>query len=138
MSESEWRTFVTEGSRTGKLATTRADGRPHVAPVWFVLDGDDLVFTTWHATVKAANLRREPRVAIAVDDEASPFAFVLVEGVATIADDVGAARVWAERIAARYVGEALAPVYGRRNGVAGELVVRVTPTRIVAQAGVAD
>jgi nitroimidazol reductase NimA-like FMN-containing flavoprotein (pyridoxamine 5'-phosphate oxidase superfamily) len=46
MSESEWRAFLLEGTRTGKVATTRVDGRPHVAPIWFDLDGDTLVFTT--------------------------------------------------------------------------------------------
>ena len=46
MDDAEWRAFVSEGTRTGKLATVRADGRPHVVPIWFVLDGDDLVFTT--------------------------------------------------------------------------------------------
>jgi nitroimidazol reductase NimA-like FMN-containing flavoprotein (pyridoxamine 5'-phosphate oxidase superfamily) len=53
MSAEEARAFLLERPRTAKLATVRADGRPHVAPVWFELDGDDLVFTTWHTTVKA-------------------------------------------------------------------------------------
>lgn len=38
MTDDEWMDFVSTGTRTAKLATTRADGRPHVAPVWFVLD----------------------------------------------------------------------------------------------------
>jgi hypothetical protein len=33
--------FLSEGNRTGKLATVQAEGRPHVTPIWFVLDGDD-------------------------------------------------------------------------------------------------
>src|SRR5258705_232539 len=45
--------FLAYGTRTAKLATIRADGRPHVVPVWFVLDGDDIVFTTGTTTVKA-------------------------------------------------------------------------------------
>jgi nitroimidazol reductase NimA-like FMN-containing flavoprotein (pyridoxamine 5'-phosphate oxidase superfamily) len=36
MSTEQWREFVSAGTRTGKLATVRADGSPHVAPVWFV------------------------------------------------------------------------------------------------------
>jgi nitroimidazol reductase NimA-like FMN-containing flavoprotein (pyridoxamine 5'-phosphate oxidase superfamily) len=40
MTEAEWRAFLTERPRTGKLATVRADGRPHVAPIWFDLDDD--------------------------------------------------------------------------------------------------
>ncbi len=83
MTDEERREFLRAGTRTAKLATVRADGRPHVAPVWFVLDGDDLVFTTMATAVKSRNLRRSPRVMLSVDEEAPPFAFVLIEGVAT-------------------------------------------------------
>jgi PPOX class probable F420-dependent enzyme len=68
----EQQAFLLEGTRTGKLATVRKDGRPHVVPIWFVLDGDTLVFTTGEASVKAANMRRDPRVAFCVDDETPP------------------------------------------------------------------
>lgn len=138
MTDKEIRSFLLHGTRTGKLATIRADGRPHIAPIWFVLDGDALVFTTWHTTVKAANLRRDNRVSICVDDEAPPFAFAVVEGSAQFVDDMGELRRWATRIAARYMGAELAESYGARNGVPGELLVRVTPTRIVAQMEVAE
>ncbi|HLI08028.1 MAG TPA: pyridoxamine 5'-phosphate oxidase family protein [Ktedonobacteraceae bacterium] len=65
----EVRTFLLTGTRTAKVATVRADGRPHVAPVWFLLDDDSIVFTTWHTTVKAKNIRRDPRVCLCIDDE---------------------------------------------------------------------
>ncbi len=78
------RAFLLEGSRTGKVATVRADGRPHVAPVWFDLDGDSIIFTTWHTTIKAANIRRDGRVWFCVDDESPPYAYVQVEGIATM------------------------------------------------------
>ena len=68
------------GTRTAKLATVRADGRPHVAPVWFDLDGDEIVFTTGKDSVKGKNILRDPRVMISVDDENPPFAFVFIEG----------------------------------------------------------
>ncbi len=84
MSKEETRAFLLEKPRTAKLASVRADGRPHVAPIWFTLDGDDLIFTTWHTTVKAANLHNNPRVAICVDDDAPPYAFVLIEGTARV------------------------------------------------------
>ena len=61
MSESQWRGFLGEGTRTGKLATVRRDGRPHVVPVWFVLDGQELVFATPSDSIKARTLRRDPR-----------------------------------------------------------------------------
>lgn len=137
MTVSEIQTFLAQGTRTAKLATVRADGRPHVAPVWFVLDGEDLIFTTWHTTVKAANLRRDPRVALAVDDENPPFAYVLIEGTAAISDDPAELRAWATRIGARYMGADQAEAFGARNGVPGELLIRVHPVRITAEAEIA-
>jgi PPOX class probable F420-dependent enzyme len=93
-----------DGTRTGKLATVRKDGRPHVAPIWFDLDGDELVFTTWHESVKAANKRRDPRVSVCVGDESPPYAFVVVEGTITVTEDAEERTYWAKRIAARYMG----------------------------------
>lgn len=72
MNPHEYRTFLQAGTRTLKLATTRRDGRPHVAPVWFLLDGDTIVFTTGADTVKGRDLRRDGRVALCVDDERPP------------------------------------------------------------------
>ena len=138
MTPEEYRAFLLERPRTAKLATVRADGRPHVAPVWFDLDGDTLVFTTWHTTVKAANLRRDPRVSLCIDDDTPPFAFVLFEGVATMSEDAGELLRWATSIAGRYMGSDHAEAFGRRNGVPGELLVRVTPTRVVAKAKISD
>ncbi|MDQ2716676.1 MAG: pyridoxamine 5'-phosphate oxidase family protein, partial [Chloroflexota bacterium] len=71
--------FLVAHPRTGKLATMRVDGRPHVVPVWFDLYGDTLVFTTWHTTVKALNMRHQPYVCLCVDDETPPFAFASIE-----------------------------------------------------------
>ena len=138
MTPEEIRAFLLEGTRTAALATVRTDGRPHVAPVWFTLDGDDLLFNTGEETVKGANLRRDPRVALMVDDEEPPFAFVSIEGNVTLSDDLDLMRHWATRIAARYMGDDQADAYGKRNAVPGELLVRVTPTKIVAFKGVAD
>ena len=44
MTRDEAMAFLAEGTRTGKLATIRKDGSPNVAPIWFVVDGDSLVF----------------------------------------------------------------------------------------------
>ncbi len=129
--------FLTAKTRTGKLATVRPDGRPHVAPIWFDVDGEQLVFTTWHATAKAANLRHNPWVSLCVDDEAPPFAFVKVDGTADLIDNLEQLRHWATRIAGRYMGAALADTYGDRNAVPGELLVRVTIRSITGQDDVA-
>lgn len=137
MTEPEWRAFLTTGTRTAKVATTRADGRPHVAPVWFLLDGDEIVFNTGRDTVKGRTLARDGRVMLCVDDDRPPFSFVLVQGTATLGEDLPEVRAWATRIAARYMGEELAEQYGARNGVPGELLVRVRIEKVTTEQGVA-
>ncbi|MEU7487728.1 PPOX class F420-dependent oxidoreductase [Streptomyces sp. NPDC042319] len=138
MTKDEWQTFVSAGTRTGKLATVRPDGRPHVAPVWFLLDGDDVVFNTGAKTVKGQNLIRDGRLALCVDDDRPPFDFVVLEGRARVSEELSEVRAWATRIAARYMGEDRAEEYGARNGVAGELLVRVHVDKAVALAEIAD
>ncbi len=133
----EQRAFLLHGTRTGKMATVRKDGRPHVVPIWFTLDGDTIVFTTGEKAVKAANIRRDPRVCLCVDDERAPYAYIMVEGTATMSTDLDALLDWATRIGGRYMGEALAESYGKRNGVPGELLVRVTPTKVVFEKNIA-
>lgn len=137
MTVEECRSFLLAHPRTAKVATVRADGRPHIAPVWFILDGDALIFTTWHASVKAINLRRDPHISICVDDEAPPFAFVQLEGRAEMLDSPDELRDWATQIAGRYMGAEQAATYGQRNAVAGELLVRVSVTKWMGQKDVA-
>ena len=126
----EQRHFLLGAIRTGKLATVRADGRPHVVPIWYQLDGDTLVFNTGATTVKVANMRRDARVSLCVDDENPPFTFMMIEGTATLIEDLAEIKYWASRIGGRYMGEDQAEAFGERNGVPGELLVRVTPTKI--------
>jgi PPOX class probable F420-dependent enzyme len=135
---SEHRNFLMEEVRTAKLATVRKDGRPHVTPVWFVLDGDTLVFTTWHTSIKAVNIRHDGRVCLCVDDEKPPFSYIQIEGTAVMSADSEALEYWSTCIAGRYMGEKLADAYGKRNSVEGELLVRVTPTKIVFMKDVAN
>ncbi|MFC5218233.1 PPOX class F420-dependent oxidoreductase [Streptomyces coerulescens] len=138
MTDEEWRAFVSHGTRTAKLSTVRADGSPHVAPIWFVLDGDELVFNTGSSSVKGRNLVRDGRVALCVDDDRPPYAFVVIQGRAQVSEDLEELRHWAGRIGARYMGEERAEEFGARNGVPGELLVRVTIDKVLADRDVAD
>ena len=138
MTPEEYRSFLTAGTRTAKVATVGADGRPHVVPVWFVLDGDTVVFTTGDHSAKALHVRRDPRVARCVNDETPPYAFVLIEGTVETSPNPPDMLDCCTRIARRYMGADLAQTYGKRNAVAGELLVRVTPTRVIARKGIAD
>jgi PPOX class probable F420-dependent enzyme len=139
MSPEEVRAFLLAApARTGKLGLVRADGQPIVVPVWFDLDGDEMVFTTGADTVKGRILRRDPRVALCVDDERPPFSFVTIQGEATLSDRLDDVRAWAARVGGRYMGADRAEEYGERNGVPGELLVRVRPTRVTSEVELAD
>jgi PPOX class probable F420-dependent enzyme len=140
MHDDEVRAFLTAlPARPAILATVRADGRPHVAPVWYAVDDDGtMVFNTGATTVKGRNLRRTGWAAMSVDDDAAPFSFVTVEGPVAISDDLADVRHWAGVIGGRYMGDHRTDEYGERNGVPGELVVRLRPEKVVSAADVAD
>ena len=131
--DAQVRAFLSEGTRTGKLSYLgAANGQPLVAPVWFVLEGDYLVFNTGKATAKGRALARDPRAALCVDLERPPYAFVQVQGEAEISEDPAELVRTATVIAARYMGADRAEEFGRRNGVPGELVVRLRPVKVLA------
>ncbi len=134
-----WQAFVAEmPARTAKLGIVRADGRPHVAPVWIDIEGDEIIFMTAANTIKGKAILRDPRVSLCFDDERPPFAFVSIAGIATTSTDPDELLYWATRIAGRYMGADKAEWYGRRNAVPPEMVVRVRPDRVVAKVDVAD
>jgi PPOX class probable F420-dependent enzyme len=109
-----------------------------VVPVWFVLDGDDVIFTTGRETVKGRALARTGRASLCVDDQAPPYSFVTIEATAVLSHDPEELLDWATRIGDRYMGSARAEKFGRRNAVPEEALVRLTPVRMLARAGVAD
>ena len=142
MDVAQVRAFLAHGTRTGKLAWVAPSGQPQVAPVWFVVDDEapdvEVLFNTGAATAKGRAMRRDPRVSLVVDDETPPFAFVKLTGVVTLIEDLDEVRRWATHIGGRYMGADRAEDLGARNGVPGELLVRLRPTKVDAIRGVAD
>ena len=95
----------------GRIATVRADGSPSVVPVWFIFEGGKVLITPRKHSAFLQNLRREPRVAITIDEEAGRHRKVLFEGKAEILFEPGDDRKWDDiyrRIACRYVDKASA------------------------------
>jgi PPOX class probable F420-dependent enzyme len=147
MSKKEIKNFLIQGTLTGKLATVKKDGSSHVVPIWFVLDdsnnnssssGDDIIFTTNSTSVKAKNIQHNNRVSICVDDQTPPFSFITVYGTAKIHHyKQNELFKWATKIAERYMGKSNAEAYGRRNSTEGEVLVRIKPTRIIAEKNIA-
>ena len=131
LSDPEVRDFLARGTRTGKLAYLAASGRPLVVPVWFIVEGGSLVFNTGKDTAKGRALARDPRATLCVDLEEPPFAFVQVQGEAELSEDPAELLRTATAIAARYMGAERAGEFGKRNGVPGELVVRLRPVKVL-------
>jgi PPOX class probable F420-dependent enzyme len=131
-----WR-FLESGRMTATFASVRADGRPHAVPTWYAVDGEEIVFTTGETTVKAANIRERSAVVIVVQDPQPPYSYVSVEGEARLIDDLGLCRNISTLLGAKYMGADRAEEFGRRNGVPGELVVRIRPTKVFGEANVA-
>jgi PPOX class probable F420-dependent enzyme len=132
LSDPEVRDFLQQGTRTGKLSYLAASGRPLVAPVWFIVEDDSIVFNTGKDTAKGRSLARDPRVSLCVDLEEPPYAFVQVQGEAELSEDPAELLRTATAIGARYMGHDRAAEYGKRNGVPGELIVRLRPVRVIA------
>jgi PPOX class probable F420-dependent enzyme len=130
--------FLLTGTRTAMVGYVGTDGRALVAPVWFIVEDGQLVFNTGRNTAKGRALARDPRVVMCVDDPRPPYSFVQVQGVATTSEDPGELLAVATRIGGRYMGADRAEEFGRRNGVPGELVVRVKPTKVVSAFDIAD
>ncbi|MGW4089317.1 PPOX class F420-dependent oxidoreductase [Nocardia sp. NPDC004750] len=132
LSDPEVREFLTHGTRTGKVAFVTADGRPMVTPVWFIVDGDELVFNTGKSTAKGKAFARDGRVSVCVDLEEPPYASVQLRGTVTLSEDPDELLRTATEIAGRYMGADRAEEFGKRNGVPGELVVRLRPEKVIA------
>ena len=146
MSKAEIGRFLMQGTFTGKLGTIKKDGSSHVVPFWFVLDNrnsrgqiGDIILTTGDTSVKAQNIQRDSRVSICVDDQIPPFSFVTIFGSAKIQPyKQKEVLKWATKIAERYMGKDNAEAYGKRNSEEGLVLVRIKPTRIIAEKDIAS
>jgi PPOX class probable F420-dependent enzyme len=130
--------FLSEGTRTGMVGYTAADGRPLVAPVWFLVEDDQIVFATGETTAKSRALARDPRVVFCADDPTPPFSFIQIQGSAAISSGPEELLDICTRLGGRYMGQDRAQEYGQRNGVPGEIIVRIRPTKVIAAFNLAD
>lgn len=132
LSDDRVREFLSHGTRTGKLAFVASDGRPVVVPIWFLVEDGEIVLNTGAETAKGKAFERDPRACLCVDLEAPPYGFVQVQGTVSISEDPAELLRTATALGARYMGADRAEEFGRRNGVPGELVVRLRPTKVIA------
>tara|TARA_B100000315_G_scaffold201690_1_gene194203 strand:- start:21 stop:437 length:417 start_codon:yes stop_codon:yes gene_type:complete len=112
------------------MVTVRPDGRPHVAPVWFI-EEDGWAFVMAHASaVKLRNVRRNPQVTLSVATDQRPFKYVLLEGEGRVTNR-DLARV-VERICVHYDGPELGPTFAREALSGGQMwVVEIRVKRVI-------
>jgi nitroimidazol reductase NimA-like FMN-containing flavoprotein (pyridoxamine 5'-phosphate oxidase superfamily) len=106
--------FLAEPGVLMRVAVVRADGSPLVTPLWFIYEDDAIHFTPRARSEWYVCLKRDPRVALSIDEQPLPYRKVIVEGVAELVHDLGADALWRDqyrRIAQRYVPEAAAAAY---------------------------
>jgi PPOX class probable F420-dependent enzyme len=135
MTADEWRSFVTSGTRLAHIALTRADGRPHVTPVCFILDGDELAFALSPGSVKGNSLARDQRVAVCVSDERQPYSFVSIEGHARTSAEPDQIKRVAAGIANRYYPTQPAADVAESFVNGGFTAVHISITNIIARSG---
>lgn len=114
LSQKEIDGFLAERGHLARIATLKADGSPSVVPVWFILERGKIHITPRKHSEFGRNLRRDPRVAITVDEEAGSYRKVLVEGKAEVLFEDGDDDKWRDlyrRIARRYVDDDSAEYY---------------------------
>ena len=102
-------------------------------------DENNIIFNTGNKSVKAKNIQRNNKVRLCVDDQIPPFSFVVIDGIAEITSDrPSEVFKWAKIIAARYMGDDKAEIYGKRNSSEGELLLKITPTKISGQKDISE
>jgi len=89
-----------ERPRFATLSTVNADGAPFSAVVWYALEGDRILFNSARGRRWPANLRRDPRVALMIEEG---YNYVQLVGRVHIIDDQQAAQEQMAKITARYI-----------------------------------
>jgi PPOX class probable F420-dependent enzyme len=134
LADSKVRNFLSQGTKTAKLAFVASDGRPVVTPVWFVVDGDEVIFNTAQGTAKGKALARDSRVSLCVDVDEMPYSSIQIQGTASTSTDHDEVLKTATQIASRYLSPDQSQGFGAQVGnVPGEMVVRVRPTKVIPQ-----
>ncbi len=112
-----------EGTNFANLATIRADGTPHVTPVWIDWDGEHVLMNTAAGRAKWTHMRRDPRVGVEVFDTENPYSYVSMTGTVSLDEDG----------ADEHIRDLAEKYRGSREFAIGDdtrVIVRFTPDRI--------
>ena len=132
MPPDEMRTFLDEG-RDLQVASINADGTPHLVTMWYLRDGEDLLFWTYAKSQKVVNVRRDPRatVLVATGEKYEELKGVSITGATTVVDDLDEVLAFGEQVYEKYWGPIDNDLVreGVRTMGAKRVVIRVTPVK---------
>jgi PPOX class probable F420-dependent enzyme len=111
------------------LATISPSGRPQATPVWFLVDGQQILINTGKGLVKLRNIRANPHVALSIYDRDEPYTHVQIRGKVVAIDEAHGARD-IDRLSLRYRGQP----YKYQPGVtpADRVSIRIKPTGLTS------
>ncbi|MEK6225653.1 MAG: PPOX class F420-dependent oxidoreductase [Chloroflexota bacterium] len=120
------RTFLAE-KRFAVVGSKNPDDSPHLAVMWYLLDGDDIVVNSAQGRIKDRNLAADPRMSVLVEDG---YRWIRVDGRAAIEHDQTIAHADIRRLAARYyederkVEEAVKNNFSKQHRITYRLPIR--------------
>lgn len=118
-------------NRWGVVTTLRRDGSPSNSVIFYMLDGDTLVFSTTNDRLKAKSVRNDNRVAVTALDEGEPFGYVTIEGTADIQEqDLVDGHVRLNRAMRNNPDWQPPEGFAERLESQGRVLIRVNPERV--------
>lgn len=108
------------------LATIMSDGSPQVTPVWFDFDGSHIRVNSAKGRVKDKNMRRNGRVALAIQDPENPYRYLAVRGKVEEVSEAGA-DAHIDSLAKKYLGQ---DRYPHRQPGEVRIIYRIRPERV--------
>ena len=137
MSPEEIEDFLSEGN-IARIATVKPDNSPHVTPVWYLWENNQLLIAIPKDSVKARNIRQNNKVAVTIDTDKAPNKGVIIEGTAKIEELTNEiTRKIDRRMAAKYVKTEYLDEYIEWDSTQGVeyIYIRIRPEKIISWDG---
>jgi hypothetical protein len=111
------------------LATVDGKGRPHATPIWYMLDGDEIVLSVGDGGQKHRNLERNPEVTLVIDSRKVPYYAIMVAGRM----EIGPPPNDEERLAlaTRYLGEEVGKRYVEMTAANDSVSLRLKARKVM-------
>ena len=123
------RTFL-ETPRVAYLSTIDRQGYPHTVPVWFAVDGDDLVFSATRDRARVRHIQANPKGSVVIGGNTGEAEGYLIQGNFSIEEDPS--HVCMNNIIRRYIrDEAALKQFQQRVEREERIIFRLTPTRVI-------